>query len=145
FGNFGVYPNTFELTFFPAAAALKSQQILVIKVFLDFVEVRFQGNRALDSEVVRFGSGLFRKLAEISLSVEHPEVSAADVPAARIIKGPDIDILFLRAFDGGLQVRVKRVKTSTKIVDARGDQDDRAAVAAGARPAFQPILQGKIR
>src|SRR6267143_6922818 len=84
-GNFGRYTNALELPFLSAALSFKCQQILMVEVFLDFVEVWLQGNSPLETQVIRFRACFFGQSAEVALRVESPEIHAADTACVWII------------------------------------------------------------
>src|SRR4029077_2257126 len=145
-GQFGHYPHAFKLALFPATSGSEGQEILVVKVLLYFVKVGLERYRTIEGQIVRFRSSLFREPAEIRLGVENAEVATTEMVAARIIDRPYVDVFFLGAFDGALQVGIHRIKTAAKIIDSGGNHDDGGAMIAGGRgPTFEPILQGQIR
>src|SRR5271168_508797 len=61
----------------------------------------------------------------------------------RCINRPDIDVLFLRVVDGGVEVWTGGSEVSTEIVDARRDEQDGAAFA-GVGPPLDQVLEGEI-
>src|SRR5229473_1430825 len=109
----------------------------------DFVKVGLERNRLAETEIVRFGSGLLRKLAEIPLGVEGAERSAADSSGVRDIDRPDVDVFLLCAFDRGIDIRIRQAGTSAEIIDP-GREQDYGLAFPGSWPALHPILQGKI-
>src|SRR5260370_1105721 len=77
--------------------------------------------RRAGAEIIGFGARFIRELAEIRLRSGNEEESARPVPRVRCIDRPDVDILLLRATDGGIEIRAPEIKISAKIVDPGGD------------------------
>src|SRR5712692_8793702 len=116
--NFGNDAHALKLPLFAATCGTKSQQILVVEVLQKFVKVRFERDRAVERQIVRFGAGFFGEPAEICLGVEYAEVTTRDMALARIIDGPYVDVFFLGALDGAVQIRIDGIKATAKIIDA---------------------------
>src|SRR5579864_7627434 len=115
-------------------------------MLLDFVEVRLQRDRTIEGQVIGFGAGFFRELAEIGLGIEDAEKSTADMTPTGIVDGPDVDVVFLGALDSGVEIGVQGIETSAEVIDTGGNHDDGGAVIARGRgPALNPVLQRKIR
>src|SRR5438046_451975 len=120
--NFGNYSHALKLPVLAGGWGTKSQQILIVKVLQKFVKVRFERHRAPERQIVRFRASFFGEPAEIGLRVEDAEVTTWDVALARVINGPYVNVFFLSALDGAVQIRIDRIKPAAAIVDARRDQ-----------------------
>ena len=85
---------------FPTAVAtVERQEVLVVEMRLDFVKVWLEINGFAETKVVRLGTSFFRKPRQVGLGIESAERTA---PTPRIagIDRPEIDVFFLRAFNG---------------------------------------------
>src|SRR5260370_42457959 len=65
------------------------------------------------------------------------------MPRVRSVDCPNVDILLLRAADGGIKIRGLRPKISAKIVDA-GREQDYGAPVRGRWPSFHHIQKREI-
>src|SRR6266513_2215845 len=129
---------------FPAAVAtVERQEILVVEMHLDFVKVWLEINGFAETEVVRLGAGLFRKPRQVGLGIESAERTASTTPGIAGIDCPDIDVFFLGALNGRIQVRIRDTGASAKIVNARGKEENRLAFP-GLGPALHPVLEGEV-
>src|SRR6266436_5120260 len=136
---------TIETAFaFPAAVAtVERQEILIVEMHLDFVKVWLEINGFAETEVVRLGAGFFRKPRQVGLGIESAERTASTTPGIAGIDCPDIDVFFLGALNGRIQVRIRDTGASAKIVNARGKEENRLAFP-GLRPALHPVLEGEV-
>src|SRR6202043_3515037 len=94
--KFGPYMEAIEPAFpFPAAVTtVERQEILVVKMRLDFVKVWLEINGFAETEVVRLGPGFFRKPRQVGLGIERAERTAPTTPRVARIDCPDIDVFF---------------------------------------------------
>ena len=97
-GNFCHHLHTLKATF-PSTAAHEGQNVLVAEMHGEFIQVRLEGNRFGNGEIIRFGSAFFSETAEIILTTEGAKPNAAQVSGIGIINGPYIDVLLLRALN----------------------------------------------
>src|SRR5712672_1539951 len=129
---------------FPAAvAAVERQEVLVVEMHVDFVKVWLEINGFAETKVVRLGAGFFRKPRQIGLGIESAERIAPPTPRIASIDCPDINVFFLGALNGRIQVRIRDTGASAKIVNARGKEENRLAFR-GLRPALHPVLEGEV-
>src|SRR5690349_1172698 len=118
-----------------AAYTYKGKQILVTKVGGQFVQIRLESNRFRGAEIIGFRAAFLAEAAEIILPAEGAKETAAQMPGVRIIDGPDIDVLFLRALISRLQVRALR-EVAVEIIDSRRDHQNGTALGGTGRQAL---------
>src|SRR6516162_1578210 len=124
-------------------ATVECQEILVVEMPLDFVKVWLEIDGFAETKVIRLGAGFFRKPRQVRLGIESAKRTAAP-PRIAGVDRPDIDVFFLGAFNGRIQVRIRDTGASAKIVNARGKEEDRFAFP-GLGPALHPVLEGEVR
>src|SRR5258706_2978099 len=129
---------------FPAAVAtVERQEILVVEMHLDFVKVWLEINGFAETKVVRLGAGFFRKPRQVGLGIESAERIAPTTPRIAGIDCPDINVFFLGALNGRIQVRIPATRASPKIVNDPGKEKNRLAFP-GLGPALHPCLEGEV-
>src|SRR6267378_7313700 len=103
----------------------------------EFIQIWLEGDGRAGTEIIGFGARFIRELAKTRLRPESEEESARPVPRVRSIDRPNVDILLLRATDGGIEIRAPGPKISAKIVDPGRDQENGSPVRRRRQPLHQ--------
>ena len=124
------------------AAAFKREQILVAEMRSDLIQIRLEGNRGGDTQIVGFGARFFGKPAQIRLRPGQKKEAAGAMAGVGKIDGPNVYVLLLGVLDGGVQIGTCR-EIPVEIVDSLGNEKDGTALSRRGQTLYQ-VLQLEI-
>src|SRR5712692_2892899 len=140
-GQFGGDADTLKAALGPAAA-VERQQILIREMRGELIQIRLEGDRGGDTQIVGFGAGFFGETAEIRLRLGQKKETARAMASVGKIDGPDVNVLLLGVLDGGVEIGTCR-EIAVEVVDSRGNEKDGTALA-GRGPALHQVLKREI-
>ncbi len=109
----------------------------------EFIKIRLEGDGLAGAEIIGLSARFIRKLAKVRLRPGNEKESARPVPRIGSIDGPNVDILLLRAADGGIEIHRPIPEISPEIVDAGREEEDGTPVR-GSRQALHQIKKSEI-